>query len=250
MPEIDINAMTDAEFVEYINNLEAQEGEVTPPQEVAGEPEPPQIPDTAPQPAGASSEPEPPAPAIQTDTYEQGVADGRNARLLSHIRGLYPDLDEGDAVEKFLYDADLSAAEAAGVSIDDYRRDKQEQADFAEFKAEREKKKQDDETSNAIIERWKSDTERMKAILPDFDFDKAMESGQFRDKVLNEGKDIITAYFELNPINKAPEGPSRRDIEVGDMPGGLSGGFKSPFDVKNASKEEFDKYVSRILENE
>lgn len=267
MPDIDINEMTDEEFIEYIEDLENKSGgagaeDVNNPSVVDGESEPSGAP--APTNTGASegnlnSQDINPTTAgalplpldkggLEDAEYDKGLADGRNARLISHIKSLYPDMDEGAAIEQFLEDSDRDEAEAAGLTLEDYRNEKAEQAEFADFKAERERKRQNDEAVAGIVERWKADSERMKGILPEFDFEKAMENGQFRDKVIKEGKDIITAYFELNPINKAPAASQRRDIEVGDMSGGISGGFKSPFDVERASEEEFSRYIARILD--
>lgn len=262
MPDIDINAMTDEEFIEYIERVEADESESfdsgnEPPAKTSQEQSDSQMLTAADESENADesmTEGGPSASAVPYEDkppvseYDKGLAEGRNARLISHIKSLYPDMDEGAAIEQFLDDADRDEAEAAGLTLEDYRNEKAEQAEFADFKAERERKRQNDEAVAGIIERWKADSERMKRILPEFDFEKAMQNGQFKDKVIKEGKDIITAYFELNPINKAPAVSQRRDIEVGDMPSGISGGFKSPFDVERASEEEFSRYISGILD--
>lgn len=249
MHDIDIENMTDEAFLDFVEKLENEE-EVLETESVLDEDILNDEPENAPETDKTEADTDLASPEESKDTgYDKGLADGRNARLMSHIKKLYPDLTEEDAVDRFLEAADREAAEAEGLPYEEYINQRQEREEFDRFKAEREKKRQDEEALNAIVEKWQADTERMKNIIPGFDFEKAMEQSQFRDKVINEGKDIISAYFELNPINKPPEASARRDIEVGDMPGGVSG-FKSPLDIEKASEEEFREYLRKKLEDE
>ncbi len=167
-------------------------------------------------------------------------------RLNERLKKMYPDLSAEEALEVFLDRFDEDDAKKAGLDLESYKKQEDERREFEEFKADKVKRQESEDAKSEVINRWKADSEWLRQVVPGFDFNKAMENGQFRDKVLREGKDVKTAYFELNPINKAKEtGSKRRDVE-GALQGGYAGNGTGEPDFAGMASKDFKAVLDEL----
>ena len=105
----------------------------------------------------------------------------------------------------------------------------------------------ENENKSVMLASLYEDEKRLKKIIPDFSVSKAFENEEFKRLVLDEGKDLFTAYEMLNPsLGKEQNGiiDEVGNTAYASVPG------SSTSDITTASDEEFKKYIKSILEEE
>ena len=129
--------------------------------------------------------------------------------------------------------------------MEDYKQQSQDSIDAQKYRNEQKQAADRDNQIAEIQQRWQRESEDLKAIVPDFDFAKAIQNKTFFDNIAN-GKSVSTAYLAANKQNAAaaPK-PQRRAIaQNGNMKGNAAG--KVEANPANMSDAEFRKYIDRI----
>ena len=148
-----------------------------------------------------------------------------------------------DAIGKMLDEAENVAAEEAGVSKEEYTRQKELERDANLYRISQEEKEKEAEAIHRQQEEWKKEEENLKAVIPDFDFMKAMENEDFRNAVLKDGLSLSAAYIRQTS-NAVPQEKRQGVFEVGrGTQNGKTTGKVNPSDM---SDSDFSSYIKKI----
>ena len=95
-----------------------------------------------------------------------------------------------------------------------------------------------------IRAQWQKDAEAMREIVPDFDFEQAMQNRDFYERIMS-GLSIPLAYIAVNYMQaQAPQNKRRTIIQNGQSTANANG---SPeLNIAGMSDEDFDKYLKKI----
>lgn len=249
--EKDISEMDDAEFAQFIAELAEAEPEDTEPQlQVPPEGEE----NTA---EGAKSDMEqPPEGAASIPTQEnqamvqqppaQSEPDRDYLRVLEYAKRKYPDAaDERAALSQMLDAYDSEEANAGGMSVEEYRRNLQEQREFDEWKSQRQRQQEQAGQAEQIVQQWQRDEQSLKELVPGFDLKEAFKNEQFKKLVVDQGKGIIAAYAALNKSNESKA--DKRPLDEVGANAYASAPGTSDTDMSKASDEDFRRYIKRIM---
>lgn len=146
-----------------------------------------------------------------------------------------------EAIQMMIADIRGQNAQSLGVSEDDYA--KQREAFDKARRYDEEQHRQAAE-QDAIISRWREQSEDIKTIVPDFHFGVAMENEIFRNAIM-QGKSVQTAYMLAN--RQLPIKQQRMNIKQNAASKKAMHG-KAEFDPETASKKDFGDYIKRIKE--
>lgn len=102
-------------------------------------------------------------------------------------------------------------------------------------------------SAEELVNSWLEDEKKMQKIIPQFSLAKAFENEEYKKLVLENGMDIFSAYEKINPIKKAVQ--TGNIDEVGNSTNATVPGSSSS-DISNASDEEFNRYIKRIMDGE
>ena len=103
-------------------------------------------------------------------------------------------------------------------------------------------------TAEELVSSWLEDEAKLKKIIPQFSLSKAFENEEYKKLVLEMGMDLFSAYEKINPINLQNSASGVID-EVGNNTNASVPGSASS-NISNASDEEFNKYIKRIMDEE
>ncbi len=175
-----------------------------------------------------------------------------NNRAMSKRYSVYDELgDEAmrfyggnrdEAVKQMLADLRGQNAEQMGMSEEKYA-DMRRTEDKARRYDEQERARNDAQAEqDAIIKRWREQSDELKEIVPDFDFVKAMENADFK-KAIFAGKSVSAAYMLSNKERAAkPQRKSIRQEAAKRQPASA----KAEFDPTSASDKDFNDYINKI----
>lgn len=218
----DIAEMTAEEFSEYINSRpeadESEDGADTDTQDTAADDEADPADETEPDKAG---------PYRVFNTREEYEADMRKAvaeafrkrfgsaeedsaelnRIRRSARGSYRGSD--NPIQDMLDDMDSHAAKEAGKSIEEYRKGLDENEAFEQWKAEKAQAEQQRKSNERIIAQWYADAARLQQLVPEFDFNAAIQNMAFSSAIRN-GDSVAMAYMRMR--DSAPKQPKRKEI--------------------------------------
>lgn len=233
--------MTDEEFAEYVMNLSQEndaeeypsaadavpkENEVTPLADDAEE--------TAPFRSFATGE--------ELDEYVKSQRGGAYDKMLAVARERFPDsVSDEAAIESLAGEYEEDAAASAGMSREEYT----DRRDFENWKAQKSRETEAQEQARSIAEKWKSDAENLRTIVPDFDLAKAFENNEFKTAVLS-GKSIFEAYKESNRPRDMPKQKVAEEIGSGayaSVPG------EGSIDLLKLDNERFMQKLKEIKDN-
>lgn len=245
-PQID--EMSDEDFESYINS--AQNGDF-------GEVQAESYNTGIAEPAGSDEKSEP-FRVFNTQEEYQGVIDGimgerlkKTRESMNTLEGLkqqaltFYGADDGDtALAQLIEDLQMQNAERKGVSIEDYMQQSQDSIDAQKYRNEQSRKMYEQQRIADIQQRWKTESEELKRIVPDFDFVKAMANNEFYDSIVN-GMSVSNAYLNVNMPNTAAMSKKRRGIlQNGNMKGGSTGRVEA--NPAAMTDKDFAKYIERI----
>ena len=174
--------------------------------------------------------------------------------------------DDIDSIAKFI-DEDESlyedAAYKAGMSVDQYKRFSQIQAENQRLMAERQMNEQRRAAQEKYAE-WQEEAETIKADFPNFDLDSLLQDPNFQT-LLREGIGLRQAYIAMDADNILPEvmGYTAQQVakktaatiaQRGSRPteGGMSGqaAAKARTDVSKLSNADIAELVKRATAGE
>lgn len=163
------------------------------------------------------------------------------ADIVRRAKSIYG--DDEQAVEKLFSGAEAAAAEEEGISQEEYKAQKELERDAMAWRHSVQKEKDEQEAIRQKQDEWRKEEEDLKAVIPDFDFMRAMQNENFKNAVLNDGMSLASAYIKTQK-SFVPE-PKRKGVfEVG--AGSQSG--KAPGKVSPAemSEADFSSYINKI----
>ncbi|MCH5212643.1 MAG: hypothetical protein J1G06_06490 [Oscillospiraceae bacterium] len=128
-------------------------------------------------------------------------------RIRKSARGNYRDSE--NPIQDMLDDIDSSAAKRSGQSVEDYRRSLDDNEAFEQWKAEKAQAEQQRKANERIIAQWYADAARLQQLVPEFDFNAAIQNAAFNSAIRN-GDSVALAYMRMNggaskPQNKREE---------------------------------------------
>ena len=151
-----------------------------------------------------------------------------------------------DALNSLIKDLREQNAEKAGVSAEEFDKQLRDSADARKYREQMKAQEEQQTRVKEIQDRWIRESADLKAVVPDFDFNKAMGNKAFYDNVIN-GMSVAAAYIAANKANKpaAPEQPKRRQIAQNGNAKGASIGNITP-NINAMTDEEFNAYINRL----
>ena len=148
-----------------------------------------------------------------------------------------------DAIDKMFADIEKRAADEKGQSLEEYREDINIKQDALSYRAAKEAQDRQQAEIDAQIQRWEIESEQLKTVIPDFDFEKAMENDIFKSAVLEQGMSLASAYIVATKSYSATPRPKRQEVyEVGNSR--MNNGQARGVDPMEMSDEEFQKYIA------
>lgn len=165
--------------------------------------------------------------------------------IIDSVRGLYPDQNPEDAISKMVADAKRQAAEESGKTVEEIEEENSLRADAEAYRQIKRQEQEKNQRMDDIQKKWEQEEAQMKQVIPDFDFEKAMENEVFKSAILDEKLSISTAY--LKALNGAPvQKKKERVFEIASGSGrGVEMGRVDPTQMND---KDFDKYIRGILE--
>ena len=210
----DVNDMSAAEFGAYIDGLKNGNTQVSEsPAKETSEPEKPE------------EKEEKPFRAFATEAEFQGFMNKVMGERLKSVReekekytslakraADYYGTDPDAAVDALFADLDEQAATASGQTLEEYKAQQQLLRDAENWQNMQKQQEQREQIIAQIQQQWQQESEQLKSVIPDFDFEKAMENDDFRTLVLDKQLSVAAAYITLtNSAAKAAQ-PKRAPI--------------------------------------
>lgn len=158
--------------------------------------------------------------------------------------------DGDNALKALIADLKEQSAEKAGVSAEEFDSRMRDTVDARRYREQMKERETQQAQVNDIRERWNRESEDLRAVVPDFDFGKAMQNKMFYDSIV-KGMSVATAYMTAQraaaPEVKKPAkpAPARQPIQqnIGAQRTSLG---KVERNIDAMSKEEFSAYIDRL----
>ncbi len=158
---------------------------------------------------------------------------------------------DGDSALKALI-ADLreQSAEKAGVSAEEFDSRMRDTVDARRYREQMKARETQQAQADEIKRRWERESNELRGIVPDFDFDIAMQNKTFYDSIVH-GMSVATAYMTAQraaaPEVKKPAkpAPARKPIQqnIGAQRTSLG---KVERNIDAMSDAEFSAYIDRL----
>ena len=177
---------------------------------------------------------------------EKREAQGISDELIREALDFYDTDDKSEVIRLLIEDMRMQNAQKLGMEKADYTemRSTQDKAKKYDEITQREAQKQ--KKTQEFIDRWTRESEEIKEIVPDFDFDRAMSTNKvFREAILS-GKSVQTAYLLSS---RQTEKPKRQTVKQNAQTAPRATA-KADFNPSTASEKEFREYIRRIKQNE
>lgn len=150
---------------------------------------------------------------------------------------------EENAIDKLLTDAEARAAEDSVKTPEEFAELLKLRNDAQRLREIESRQRSIDEQIAAKQREWLRDSENLKAVIPDFDFDKAMENETFRDNVLRKNMSVAASYIAIS--KEPPKKQERKPVfEAG--AGSGNAGSMGAINPMNMSDDDFSGYIERI----
>ena len=252
---VDVDAMTDDEFAEYIKS--AQNGTIDrqpaqeQPEQVEEEPDNKGVAEPEAKPFKqfmTQEEYQGEIDRIVSKRYNDVVKKNKQSldlfdRLKLQARNFYGDAaDDTAAVEALIGDLTSQNADRRGVETEEYNRQTQDAEDARRWREQQAAASEQEQRQNAQRERLERDIEDVRRIVPAFDFNKAMQNETFR-KAIMDGASVQTAYMIAN--QPKAQKPKRQPIKQVGMQSGVSG--RTDYDPSKLPPDEFRAYIQRQM---
>lgn len=117
-------------------------------------------------------------------------------------------------------------------------------ADAKKYREQLQQKQAFDEKVKQIRENWQKEAEAVKRVVPEFDFEKAMQNEKFYNLIMS-GESIPIAYLAINNGSKQ-ESPSKRRIIVQNGQSTSNANGSPEMNVAGMSDEDFAKYLNKL----
>lgn len=236
--------LADTEFDEYIEKLKSGETPDAPKNEIQTEAE------------HESAEKPEENKAYRTfetqEEFQRFMDDTISKRLRNHkeTEKRYSDLERRaksiyggeNALEQLLENAQRQAAEESGKSEEEFAELLSLRRDAEKLREMEQRQKNVEQAIEEKQKEWLSDSEKLREVIPDFDFDKAMENDGFRDNIL-KGMSVAASYISMT--KNPPKTEERKPVfEVG--AGSGKTGSMGAINPLNMSDKDFSDYIERI----
>lgn len=165
--------------------------------------------------------------------------------LKRHALSFYGGDDGDTALRQLIEDLQQQNADKKGVSVEDYKQQSQDSMDAQKYREEQSRILSEQERVTQIQQKWQTESEELKRIVPDFDFAKAMQNQAFYDSIIN-GMSVTGAYLAVNRQTAQAEKPkARKPIpQNGNVKGSNAG--KAEFNPAAMSDADFARYIEKI----
>lgn len=117
-------------------------------------------------------------------------------------------------------------------------------ADSLRYRAQLKQKEEFEKKVNDIKNQWAKDVQSLKKVIPDFDFEKAMQNRDFHDRIMG-GETIPLAYLAVNNMAMAAPETKRRIIAQNGQSTSNANGSPE-LNIAGMSDEDFDKYLRKL----
>lgn len=116
-------------------------------------------------------------------------------------------------------------------------------ADAMRYREQMKKNEEFEKRIKEIQQQWQKDALAMKGVIPDFDFQKAMQNRSFYDRIM-KGEAIPLAYLAVNNMAMTMPNQRRTITQNGQSTSNANG---SPeLNIAGMSDDDFDKYLKKI----
>lgn len=158
--------------------------------------------------------------------------------------------DGDSALKALIADLKEQSAEKAGVSAEEFDSRMRDTVDARRYREQMKEQETQQAQVNDIRERWNRESADLKAVVPDFDFGKAMQNKTFYDSIV-KGMSVATAYMTAQraavpEVRKpAKPAPARKPIQqnIGAQRTSLG---KVERNIDAMSDAEFSAYIDRL----
>ncbi len=117
-------------------------------------------------------------------------------------------------------------------------------ADAKKYREQLQQQQEFDEKVKQIRENWQKDIEAIQKVVPQFDFEKAMQNEKFYNLIMS-GESIPIAYLAINHSEQAMPSSRRRVIvQNGQSTSNANGSPEE--NVAGMSDEDFAKYLKKL----
>ncbi len=116
-------------------------------------------------------------------------------------------------------------------------------ADAKKYREQLQEKQAFDEKVKQIRENWQKEAEAVKRVVPQFDFEKAMQNEKFYNLIMS-GESIPIAYLAIN--GEQQESPSKRRIIVQNGQSTSNANGSPEQNIAGMSDEDFAKYLKKL----
>lgn len=234
----DVDNMSDEEFMEYLASvsdgekpMEEQREEPAPEEKAAPEKKPYKSFDTK--------------EAYQEEFNKHFSKRHKNHKEMEEVLALARESfgggDDRTVLSRLKQDLIKNAAEEHGKTAAEYEEDielRRKASLYDEMEKEQEERKQ-------IMNRWIEDSEKIKAVNPDFDLEEALKNPEFRENLVSKGMSVAEAAYAL--LNGAkPQAPKRNILQNASSQTGSSTVRRDPSQM---SDSEFRNYIAGIKGN-
>lgn len=170
--------------------------------------------------------------------------------ILQQAAAFYDTDDMTGLADRLIEDLRSQNADRRGIDIESYKRQQQTELELRQFKEHQQQEREKQEQIQQIQARWARESEELKRVIPNFDFDTAMKNPKFYDAVINNGQSLGIAYMMSNQTPTPAPKPkqTRRPIIQNGNAAGASGGTVE-FNPETASDADFERYINRIRNN-
>lgn len=250
----DYNNMSDEEFANYLNSVqndvEQTEIEVQEQSDEAGVQEETGVT----EPAQVENKP---FKSFATQEDYQGEIDRiigerlkKNRESMNTLEGLkelsqvfYGGEDGDSALAQLVEDLQSQNAEKRGVSVEVYKQQTQDSIDARKYREQQQQATDRESRIAEVQQKWQSESAELKKIVPDFDFNTAMQNKTFYNNII-EGMSVSNAYLASRQA-EAPARPQRKAIpQNGTMQSSTTG--KVEANPASMSDADFMRYINKI----
>ena len=166
--------------------------------------------------------------------------------LKRHALNFYGTDDGDTAIRQLIDDLQAQNAEKHGISVEDYNKQTQDSIDAQKYREEQSRITSEQEKVAQIQQKWQSESEELKRIVPDFDFAEAMQNQAFYNNIVN-GMSVSGAYLAVNQQTARTEKPktTRKPIPQNGNAKGTNAG-RVDGNPAAMSDADFARYIEKI----
>lgn len=257
--EKSIDAMTDAEFSDYLKAAADEE-----PYAAETAAEGPETEEASAEAAEAEAVGDQPFKTFATeDEYNSAMEDYANriygerlrngdaamAQLsqLSDQASRYYDDGEQDPLGRLRGDLESQTAQRYGQTPEQYRQSEADRRDLEAYRSQQQAQQSQQAGRQAIIDRWNAESDRLRQSVPDFDLETALKNDEFKEMVVR-GASIDGAYYAVkyNELQSQQAQQARKPIMQNAAQSGTKPG-SSVNELMQQSDGDFRRSLKSIM---